>query len=89
MAAYRIFWKPSAAKSLGTFPRKDQKRIATKVDALANNPFPTGTKKLSGEENLFRVRVGDYRIIYQVRERVLLLLVVKVGRRKEVYRRFS
>jgi mRNA interferase RelE/StbE len=53
------------------------------------NPIPRGEKKLSGEENLYRLQMGDYRIIYQVQQKVLLVLVVKFGHRKEVYRRIS
>ncbi len=61
-------------------------RIETKIDGLARDPRPRGVKKLAGEEELYRLRVGDYRIIYQVRDRVLVVLVVNVGHRRDVYR---
>jgi len=54
-----------------------------------NNPFPRGVKKLSGKEDLYRLQVGDHRIIYQVQHNALLVLVVKLGHRREVYRRIS
>ena len=89
MPDYRIAFKPSAADGLRALPKKDQKRIAARVDALAEDPFPSGAKKLSGKENIYRVRTGDYRVIYEVRKNVLLILVLKIGHRKEVYRRIG
>ena len=61
-------------------------RVAAALASLASEPRPHGVKKLSGEENLYRVRVGDYRIIYQVRDRELVVLVLKIGHRREIYR---
>jgi mRNA interferase RelE/StbE len=78
---YRIEFKPSAARSLGKLPAQTRKRIAAKVNALAKNPRPPGVEKLSGAESLCRIRVGDYRIIYEIQDQVLLILVVKVGHR--------
>ncbi len=83
---YRIEFKPSAARRLGKLPEQVQKRIAIKVNALANNPRPPGVEKLSGVESLYRIRVGDYRIIYEIQDEVLVVLVVKVGHRGEIYR---
>jgi mRNA interferase RelE/StbE len=65
----------------------DQVRIAAKIDSLAHDPRPRGVEKLSGEENLYRVRVGNYRIIYQLQDAQLIVLVVKVGHRRDVYRK--
>lgn len=67
-------------------PRKIQVRLKPKIDALADNPRPHGTKKLAGEDDLYRIRIGDYRVIYQVQDLVLLIVVVKIGGRKDVYR---
>ena len=61
-------------------------RLAAALASLASEPRPPGVKKLSGKESLFRVRVGDYRIIYQVRDRELVVLVLKIGHRREIYR---
>jgi mRNA interferase RelE/StbE len=61
--------------------------LQPKIDDLANDPRPPGVKKLSAEEELYRIRVGNYRIIYAIQDDILLVTVVKVGDRKEVYRR--
>jgi mRNA interferase RelE/StbE len=62
-----------------------RKRIARRIDALAQNPYPAGIKKLAGDEQIYRLRVGDYRILYQVKGRALL--IVGIGQRREFYRR--
>ncbi|MEX2270695.1 MAG: type II toxin-antitoxin system RelE/ParE family toxin [Vicinamibacterales bacterium] len=86
MAAYRIELKPSAARQLETLPRDLQRRIARKIDSLAEDPRQAGSHKLSGSDGLYRVRVSDYRIVYQIRDALLLVLVLKIGHRREVYR---
>lgn len=86
MAAYRVQFKPSADKALSKLPVAVQRRIVAAVDALADDPRPAGAVKLTGEDELYRVRVGDYRIVYQVQDRALLVLVVRVGHRRDVYR---
>jgi mRNA interferase RelE/StbE len=65
-------------------PREIQMRIIERVEELASNPRPAGVKKLVSEDNLYRVRVGEYRAVYQIRDRELLVLSVKVGHRREV-----
>jgi mRNA interferase RelE/StbE len=84
--AYRIELKPSAADSLAKIPEPHRGRIAKRIDRLAGNPRPQGVEKLAGAENLYRVRAGDYRIIYQIQDDALLVLVVRIGRRGDVYR---
>jgi len=84
--AYRIEFKPSAAKEFSQLPKNIQKRIAAKVNTLADNPRPRGVEKLEGRENRYRIRVGDYRVIYEIHDEVLLVLVVRIGHRREVYR---
>lgn len=84
--AYRIELTASAAKQLGKLPRHIQTRIASAIDALAQTPRPPGTRKLQGADDLWRVRVGSYRIIYQLKDGELLVLVLKIGHRKQVYR---
>jgi mRNA interferase RelE/StbE len=86
---YRIQVKRSAAKALKKIAKADQKRIADKIDSLAENlPNPDITK-MKGNNPFHKIRVGDYRIIYEVQEDVLLILVVKIGHRKDIYRNFS
>ena len=86
---YRVEWRPAAARALRKLPQQIQKRIGAKVDALAEAPRPPDAVKLSGEKNVWRVRVGAYRILYIPEEALLLVLVVDVGHRREVYRRQS
>ncbi|MGP0069515.1 MAG: type II toxin-antitoxin system RelE family toxin [Isosphaeraceae bacterium] len=83
---YEIELKPSAAAELAKFPRKVRERIAARINALTAIPRPPGSKKLEGEDETYRIRVGDYRILYQVRDEVLLILVVRIAHRKDVYR---
>ena len=83
---YTIRFKPSAVRALGRVPKENQRRIALKIEALAGNPRPHGVEKLRSEDNLYRVRIGDYRGIYQIQQEVLLILVVRIGHKREVYR---
>jgi mRNA interferase RelE/StbE len=85
--AYSIGFKPSAAKTLAGLPRDARRRIAYRIDLLASAPRPHGSEKLTGMDGLFRIRVGDYRVIYLVRDDRLLVLVVAIGHRREIYRR--
>lgn len=85
MASYRLRIKPSAAKELEALPKNDRRRVVAKIHALAANPRPPGCEKLSGQE-LYRVRQGNYRILYTVRDAGLVVVVIKVGHRREVYR---
>lgn len=61
-------------------------RIAATIDALAGDPRPSGCRKLAGTDRLYRVRVGDYRVVYEIHDDRLLVLVIKLGHRREVYR---
>ena len=85
---YRIELKPSAARQLEKLPKAVQIKIGPRIDALSENPRPHGVEKLAGAEDYFRIRVGDYRVIYQVQDRWLLILVVRLGHRREIYRGF-
>ena len=85
-ARYRIQILPSAARDLARLPRRDRERITAKIDGLATDPHPPGSKKLQGQANRWRIRVGDYRVIYDIDAGVLVLTVVKVGHRRDVYR---
>ncbi len=85
--SYRVEVKPSVERDLAGLEKRDRLRVARKIDALAEDPRPAGVEKLSGEDDLWRVRAGDYRIIYAIRDDVLLVLVVRVGHRRDVYRK--
>ena len=85
MANYKLQIKPSAVKELESLPAKDRQRIATRIRGLATNPRPSGSEKLSGHE-LYRVRQGNYRILYSVEDASGYLVVVKIGHRRDVYR---
>ena len=83
---YRIEFTNRAAKELKALDKATVKRIAARIDALAQNPRPASSKLLETADRLYRIRVGDYRIIYQVEDRTVLVLIVRVGHRREIYR---
>ncbi|AEG01830.1 type II toxin-antitoxin system RelE family toxin [Methylomonas methanica] len=84
--AYSIQIKPSAQKDLLKLPPQNQTRLLDAIQTLSVNPRPSGIKKLQ-EHELYRLRVGDYRIIYAIQDQELLILVATIGHRKDVYRR--
>ena len=86
---YTIQLKPAAIRELIKLPKDVQRSIRSRIDALANNPFPPDAKKLEGEEEFYRIKIGDCRIIYQVHKKSPFTLVIRIGHRKEVYRRIS
>lgn len=86
MVCYKIVWKQSASKELRKLPKVAVARIVTLVESLAQNPAPPGVKKLSGTSHTYRVRTGNYRIVYNVASDVLVVEIVRVGHRKEIYR---
>ncbi len=84
--AYAVQIAPGAEREFSKLGPEIQLRIRPRIDALANDPRPAGAIRLKGQENLWRIRVGDYRVVYEVRDKVLLVLVVRVAHRREVYR---
>jgi mRNA interferase RelE/StbE len=84
--AYTVAFSPSAAREFRKLAREIQHRLRPRIDALADDPRPAGAKKLKSREDLWRIRAGDYRIVYEVRNRNLLVLVVRVAHRRDVYR---
>ena len=84
--AYTIEFAKSAEREFKALERALQRRIAIHIEALATDPFPAGTKKLKGETHLYRIRVGDYRVIYKVEGKRLVVLVLKIAHRRDVYR---
>lgn len=85
---YSITYKPSAAKALRKIDRQHQQAIITAIDALVHQPRPDGVKKLQGGEGEYRLRVGSYRIIYDIKDHELVILVLHLGHRKDIYRKF-
>jgi len=86
MATYRIEWKKSAVRELRRLDHQVIARVVAVVGLLAADPYPRGVRKLSGTENTYRVRVGDYRIVYEVLDRDLLIQIARVRHRKDAYR---
>ena len=85
---YRVEIKPAARRDLDRIAPPNRPRIAAAVDALALNPRPAGVKKLhEADGDRWRIRVGDYRVVYRIHDDVLFVLVVAIGHRREVYRR--
>ena len=85
MARYNLYIKPSAVKEIEAIPKKDRLRIIEKIKGLAENPRTPGCEKISGRDR-FRIRQGRYRILYSVDDLDLVIRVVKVGHRREIYR---
>ena len=86
---YRIEVKRSAAKALKKIPKPYMRRISEKIDNLAEEPPSPEITKLKGDNPFHRIRVGDYRIIYEIQDEVLVILIVKLGHRKAIYRNLS
>jgi len=85
MAKYKLVFKKSVAKDFRPIPNKDVSRILQRIEELRENPRPIGSEKLSGQER-YRIRQGVYRIIYEVADKQLIVTVVKIGHRKDVYK---
>ena len=83
--AYSLEFRPAARRALERIPSQDSRRILAKVVQLVDNPVPHGSKKLAGT-GWYRIRVGDYRVVYDVQRDQLLILVIRIGHRREVYR---
>lgn len=86
MASYRVEFATSVRKDFRNIPKQDATRIIKRIEGLAENPHPSDSKKLSGD-NAMRIRIGVYRVIYEIRNDILLVLVLKVGHRKDIYRK--
>jgi mRNA interferase RelE/StbE len=86
VARYKLLIKPSAAKEIESAPKKDRLRIIKRIQELSSGPRPPGCEKLSGHDDKYRVRQGTYRIVYTISDVGLVICIVKVGHRKEVYR---
>jgi mRNA interferase RelE/StbE len=86
---YRIEVKRSAGKALKKIPKPDQKRISKAIDNLTENLPHPDTTKMKGDNPFHKIRVGDYRIVYEIQDDILLILIVKIGHRKDIYRNLT
>ena len=85
MAAYQVLLSKAARKQLNPLPVFIRNKIVEDIAALADTPRPAGCKKLKGQKNAWRIRIGDYRIIYEIEDKQLRILVVAIGHRKDIY----
>jgi mRNA interferase RelE/StbE len=88
MAVYKIFFRRSVLKDLAKIPKSELQRIIKKIEKLAHDPRPKGCEKISGQDR-FRIRQGNYRIIYSIQDDELTIWVVKIGHRREIYRKLG
>ncbi len=86
---YTVEIRPAAARQIKKLTRIVQEQVFQQLEELELEPRPLGVTKLSAKNNLYRVKVGEYRIVYEIRDAVLLILVVAVGHRREIYRDLS
>jgi mRNA interferase RelE/StbE len=87
MECYNIEWRPSTKKELKRISKAEVHRIIQAVEGLSDQPRPPGSRKLSGSDSTYRIRIGNHRVIYEIHDDVILIEVVKVGHRKDVYRK--
>jgi mRNA interferase RelE/StbE len=86
MASYRIEFTRSAEKDLRRLDRANLFQVLAAIEVLRENPRPAGVKKLVGSDHSFRIRVGDYRVVYEIEDDVCLVLILRMAHRKDVYR---
>jgi len=84
---YLIEFRPRAFRQLAALPKPAQRRILNRIEGLARDPRPRGSRKLTGADRTWRIRIGDYRVVYDVLDKKLVVLVVRVAHRREAYRR--
>ncbi len=83
---YTVEVTARAERELSALPADDQRRIAKKIDSLATTPRPVGCKKLAGPDGFYRIRIGDFRVVYGIEDRKLRVLIIRVGNRRDIYR---
>jgi mRNA interferase RelE/StbE len=83
---YELIIKPTAEKSLDKLPHLVRRRVVDALRELRKNPRPAASVKLTGDENLWRIRIGNYRVVYEIHDARLVILVLRVAHRKDVYR---
>lgn len=90
MKTYKIEFTKSALKEFKKVSKKIRDKLLEALELLATNPYSEliKSKKIRGAQNLFRIRIGDYRVVYEVQKNILKIIVIKIGHRREVYRKF-
>jgi mRNA interferase RelE/StbE len=83
---YRIEFLPSALKEFESLPKAEKRKAARHISGLVDHPRPPGVKALAGGDQLYRLRSGDYRIVYQIQDKALVVSIVRLGHRSDVYR---
>lgn len=83
---FRLEYKSSVKKELRRLAKTDRVAIIHKIESLKEEPHPEGSAKLKGSRDLYRVRHGDYRVIYQIRKAVLIIIIIRIGHRREIYK---
>lgn len=86
MAAFRLEYKSSVKKELRKLAKTDRVAIVHKIELLKSQPHPEGSAKLKGSRDLYRIRHGDYRVIYQKQESVLIIMIIRIGHRRDIYK---
>ncbi len=86
MAPYRIEISQSAERQLKKLSKDNRRHVAKAILALGDDPYPKGSRKLSGYDDVFRIRVGEFRILYSVSDKKLIVIILKIGKRKDTYR---
>ncbi|HWR67456.1 MAG TPA: type II toxin-antitoxin system RelE/ParE family toxin [Desulfomonilia bacterium] len=84
--SYIVKFTPHAVRSFRKLPRDVQKRLSPSIESLKDNPRPSGSEKLKGTDDIYRIRVGDYRILYEVMDKELVIFIIETGHRREVYK---
>jgi len=87
--SYQIQIKRSAQKELEVLPKRNQRRIVRAIESLIEDPRPPGVRKIVGGEDLYRLRVGDYRVLYQIQEAVLTIWAIRIGYRRDIYKHLA
>ena len=83
---YRVEFTSSAQREFLRLPKADRQRVGQRIDALADNPRPAGCVKLAGASMLWRIRCGDYRVVYAIEDATLIVAITRVAHRRQVYR---
>ena len=84
--SYQIELSPYAERQLRKLDADTQALVGAAIDLLTHDPRPSGVKKLKGQENVYRIRIRDYRIVYEIQDDQLLVLIIKIGHRRDIYR---
>jgi mRNA interferase RelE/StbE len=87
MASFNLYWRKSTRKDLRRIPREMVSRIIAQIEKLADEPLPHGSEKLTGSEHTYRIRIGDYRVVYELLHDAKIVEIQRVRHRKDVYRK--